>query len=47
MDAGATGTVVWDLPTTDLDLAVSTSYIIRVTASTGFYYEFTGVSPSS
>ncbi|UCH38293.1 MAG: hypothetical protein JSV76_03825 [Candidatus Bathyarchaeota archaeon] len=45
MDVGGTGVVTWD--STDLTLAASTSYIIRVTCSTGFYYEMTAVSPSA
>jgi flagellin-like protein len=49
LDTGATGTVTWDgdsaSPT--LSLSTSTSYVIRVTCSTGFYYEMTAVSPSA
>jgi flagellin-like protein len=43
---GTTAEVEWDGTSTELTLAASSSYVIRVTTSTGFYYEMSAVSPA-
>ncbi|UCH01708.1 MAG: hypothetical protein JSV20_07635, partial [Candidatus Bathyarchaeota archaeon] len=43
---GTTAEIEWDGTDTGLTLAPSSSYVIRVTASTGFYYEMSAVSPA-
>jgi flagellin-like protein len=43
---GTTAEVEWDGTGTGLTLASSSSYVIRVTTSTGFYYEMSAVSPA-
>jgi len=43
---GTTAEVEWDGTGTGLTLAASSSYVIRVTTSTGFYYEMSAVSPA-
>jgi flagellin-like protein len=47
MDAGDTTDVTWDGTVAGHTLLNSQSYVIRVTCSTGFYYEMTTVSPAA
>lgn len=46
IDTGGTAEISWDGATAGLTLASSSSYVIRVTTSTGFYYEMSAVSPA-
>jgi len=46
IDTGSTAEITWDGATAGLTLASSSSYVIRVTTSTGFYYEMSAVSPA-
>jgi flagellin-like protein len=44
VDTGETIVMIWT--STDLDLAVSTSYVLRATTKTGFYYEMVASTPA-